>query len=191
VSRDFVRKTNRARNKGNHKTFVKENINSPLKWLLAGLILGIAIAVLVYLQLVGDKIPKINSGAGQVEKINKSSNKKKFPAVKVPTETEYEFWDLLKNKQVEVQQDRKILTTKTKNPRKYIMQCGSFKNVAMAQALKAKIALVGFSSNIHKTQEKDGFVWHRVVIGPYSSKRKAESDRHQLNGNGIGGCQIW
>ncbi|HFB66833.1 MAG TPA: hypothetical protein ENJ60_14975 [Aeromonadales bacterium] len=191
MSRDFAKKTTGKKQPRKKKKAAKESASAPIKWLFAGLLLGVSIAILVYFQLAGNKIPEIDNS----EKINgqesKLEQKEKYPAVAEPAEAEYEFWELLKNKQVEVPQDKEMPGNKPVKVQKYIMQCGSFKKNTMAQALKAKIALAGFQASIHKTQEKDGFAWHRVVLGPYTSKRKAESDRHRLNSNGISGCRIW
>lgn len=191
MSRDFAKKTTGKKQSRKKKKVANNSASAQIKWLLAGLLLGVSIAVLVYFQLAGNKIPKIDNSEKTAHQKLKTPQKEKYPAVTEPTEAEYEFWELLKNKQVEVPQDKVTSDGNANKIKKYIMQCGSFKQHAMAQALKAKIAMAGFKSSIHKTQEKDGNAWHRVVLGPYTSKRKAESDRHRLNGNGIEGCRIW
>ena len=72
----------------------------------------------------------------------------------------------------------------------YLMPCGSFRDTARADALKAQIALVGYESNIKKVMEKSN-AWFRVELGPFKSKRKAESIRHRLQDNGMNYCKIW
>ena len=71
------------------------------------------------------------------------------------------------------------------------MQCGSFRKLASAESLKAKIALNGYTAKISATDEKNGKRWFRVALGPYESKRVAESERHQLERNNINNCRIW
>jgi cell division protein FtsN len=187
VSRDFATKTGKKTN-NSRKNSRGESTASPLKWLATGLVLGVGVALLVYFQLAGDKIPKVSLTP---QPSTQTKNTKEFPAVEAPTEKEYEFWEMLKYKQIELPKSAVPKTTTDKPLRQYVMQCGSFKQQAMAEALKAKIAMVGFESTIHKTDEKDGFSWHRVVLGPYTSKRKAEANRHRLNESGVGGCRIW
>ncbi len=190
MSRDFAKKTTGKKQSRKKKKVADNLVEKPVKWLLAGLLSGMSIAVLVYFQLAGKQIPEIKNNEKKIQQKTPKIAKEKYPAVAEPDEAEYEFWEILKNKQVEIP-SQQYPVKKISEPQKYIMQCGSFKKEDMAQALKAKIALAGFQASIHKTQEKDGFAWHRVVLGPYTSKRKAESERHRLNGNGIGGCRIW
>ncbi len=193
VSRDFAKKpAKKGKNtRGNSRTgrTQKKPAASPIRWLIAGLILGVGIAMLVYFQLAGDKIPEVNLPGQQKAKTKKPE--REFPAVEAPSENEYEFWEMLKYKQIEVPKSDNQIQSSDRPARKYVMQCGSFKKQQMAETLKAKIAMAGFESNIHKTDEKDGFSWHRVVLGPYTSKRKAEANRHRLTENGVIGCRIW
>jgi len=189
VSRDFANKTT-TKSKNSRNSSRKQSTASPLKWLITGLILGVGVALLVYFQLAGEKIPKVNLSSDKTHQ-TKTKKTKQFPAVEAPTEQEYEFWEMLKYKQIEVPQSDHPITEIDRPKRRYVMQCGSFKQRPMAEALKAKIGMAGFESTIHKTEEKDGFSWHRVVLGPYTSKRKAEANRHRLNENGISGCRIW
>jgi cell division protein FtsN len=92
----------------------------------------------------------------------------------------------LETKEVEV----KVDTSKTKTNQTYQMQCASFRNQNDAQSMKATIAFSGLSSQVKRSDGKNG-VWYRVVLGPYSSKRTAEGDRHKLQRSGIDSCQIW
>jgi cell division protein FtsN len=68
----------------------------------------------------------------------------------------------------------------------YVMQCGSYKTNAQAETLKAKIAFTGIISFI-----KHQGSWYKVRLGPYETKRKAESDKNILKRQRIIGCNIW
>lgn len=92
----------------------------------------------------------------------------------------------LETKEVEVE----ITQPKNSETRPYQMQCASFRNRDDAESMKATIAFSGLSSQAKRSEGKNG-VWYRVVLGPYSSKRKAETDRHKLQKIGIDSCQIW
>jgi cell division protein FtsN len=70
------------------------------------------------------------------------------------------------------------------------MPCGSFKDKNQAESLKARIGLAGYSSSIKRSEVK-GTVWHKVELGPFSRKRKAEKVRHRLQENDIVGCIIY
>lgn len=72
----------------------------------------------------------------------------------------------------------------------YLMPCGSFRDSQRADELKAQIAFLGFESKINQVNVESG-LWHRVELGPFKSKRKAESIRHRLQDNGFNYCKIW
>ena len=43
---------------------------------------------------------------------------------------------------------------------------------------------------VDKTAGKHGD-WYRVVLGPYTTKRATEVDRHKIQRTGIETCQVW
>ncbi len=186
MSRDYATTPKKKSRKNNQKQA------SPVKWLFAGLLLGVGIAVLAYIQLAGDKLPEVDLAIPEILKKDDTKKKQKqFPAVEEQKESEYEFWDLLKNKTVVVPEDESSKNISDQPARKFIMQCGSFRKRDMAETLRAQIAMAGFESFIKTTSEEDNNNWHRVVLGPYEAKRQAESIRHRLRENQIMGCQIW
>lgn len=71
----------------------------------------------------------------------------------------------------------------------YLMQCGSFRSAAQAEQLKAKIAFQGLVAQV---RHKSGSSWYRVILGPYDSKRLAETHKHKLiKAKAVGDCAIW
>ena len=99
-------------------------------------------------------------------------------------EERYQYPDVLENQEVIVDvPEREIGPPK-------LMQCGSFRNLSDAEQMRAMIAMIGLESLIRTTDGGNG-VWHRVVLGPYVTKREAERDRHKLERGNIHGCQIW
>lgn len=102
-----------------------------------------------------------------------------------PTQEPYQYIKELENKQVTVE-----VTEQPQSTGPYQMQCGSFREQKQAEAMKAQIAFVGFSSEIRRTEGNNG-VWYRVVLGPYESKRQATADRNRLRQQSINTCQIW
>ncbi|NLS13502.1 cell division protein FtsN [Vibrio sp. SM6] len=71
----------------------------------------------------------------------------------------------------------------------YILQCGAFKRPGDAEARKLDIAFQGLASQIILPSEGSG--WYRVVLGPYATKRAAESDQRKLQRVDIQPCAIW
>jgi cell division protein FtsN len=78
-------------------------------------------------------------------------------------------------------------TTVTQHPtKKWMIQCGAFKDQNNAQTLKAKIAMAGAESYIQQVGQL-----YRVVAGSnYTDKTQAAIVAKQLNENGIKDCRV-
>ncbi|MGH8192289.1 MAG: SPOR domain-containing protein [Rhodanobacteraceae bacterium] len=70
------------------------------------------------------------------------------------------------------------------SPGGYVLQVGAFPNASDADAMKAKLALQGFTAHV-QTVTLDGQVWNRVRIGPFASATKLQDVQKQLSGAGI------
>ncbi|MCW8856161.1 MAG: SPOR domain-containing protein [Kangiella sp.] len=99
------------------------------------------------------------------------------------SEPRYTYHETLTNKEIKVDTTQSVPTNGNKT---YIMQCGAFRKQEDAESIKVEMAFIGFQANV---EEKDG--WYRVRLGPYNSKRAAESDRHKLQDNNYQDCRIW
>ena len=112
---------------------------------------------------------------------------KKPPVVNPIDQKPIEKWtyiEQLENKEVVVH-----VPEATESTRPYLMQCGSFRSAAQAEQLKAKIAFQGL---VAQTRHKSGSSWHRVILGPYDSKRLAEQHKHKLiKAKAVSDCAIW
>jgi cell division protein FtsN len=67
----------------------------------------------------------------------------------------------------------------------YFIQAGSFQNPADADNQKAKIAVLGFESNVEPTPLPDKGTWYRVRLGPYTTLDELNRVRRVLAQNGI------
>ncbi|MFT4994646.1 MAG: cell division protein FtsN [Paraglaciecola sp.] len=100
-------------------------------------------------------------------------------------EEEWDFIKSLPEYTVEVDvQDRPL------SDQQYLMQCGSFRVKAQAEKMKAQIAFQGLEAQVRPSENGSGR-WHRVILGPYTSKRRAETHRHTLQKAKITTCKIW
>lgn len=97
---------------------------------------------------------------------------------------EPDFIKKIKEHEVQVE----IKEQKKRGP--YQMQCGSFRNHKDAESMKAQMAFAGLFAEIRRTEGKNG-VWYRVRLGPYDTKRAAESDKNKLKRINIVSCGIW
>ncbi|RUO79923.1 cell division protein FtsN [Idiomarina tyrosinivorans] len=151
----------------------------PVPWLIV--LLAIALIALFSYFLIsingeGDKHPAtVTPPAAQTKPQQQLPEKPK---------ERWQYIEALENKEVEVDVPEREL-----GPPK-LMQCGSFRQQTDAEQLKAQIAMVGLEAKIYPSDGDSGR-WYRVVLGPYKTKRAAESERHKLQRNKIYGCAIW
>jgi cell division protein FtsN len=66
----------------------------------------------------------------------------------------------------------------------YVLQVGAFPNAGDADAMKARLALQGFTAHVQSVT-LDGQVWNRVRLGPFASATQLQSVQRQLSGAGI------
>lgn len=125
----------------------------------------------------------------QPEKPSAKSRYKAVPPEDIK-DNDFSFHDELKDKEVIVDVPE-INQEQPTSEKTHIMQCASFTSQARAEEAKAKIALAGFEAWIRITKSNSGINQYRVTLGPYTSKRQAVRDRHELERNNINGCMIW
>ena len=165
-------------------------------WMLAGLSIGLFVALLVYLKdnsKGGDArttmAPVVEKGQAAIkEAVSKI-------AKKIPTDSEssedkkprFDFYNLLPEMEVfippqtlEDERDRKSTEEIT-----YYLQVGSFKNFADADRLRAQLTLDNFESHIQRVTINDTQTWHRVRVGPFKSARKMDIVRNRLRAQSI------
>jgi cell division protein FtsN len=158
-------------------------VKKPVPWLV----------VLIAVALVGGFVWMLKSIAGKGDSAAQQrqvapeiSATAQPPAEPLPQRPEerWEYIEELENREVIVDvPEREIGPPK-------VMQCASFRKLDDAQQMRAQIAMVGLESLIRTTDGQNG-QWHRVMLGPYETKREAERDRHKLERARIFGCLIW
>ena len=163
-------------------------------WMLAGLIIGLFVALLVYIKdnssgnlTITDTVSKVFQSKNETRGVKKekvteppkpSSNKPKFDFYTILPELEVAIpeQELLDNTSAE-----KTATSK----QKYTLQAGSFKKYEEADKLKARLALEGIDANIQKVKINATDTWHRVRIGPLNNISKLNNTRRRLRSLGI------
>ncbi|TAN06758.1 MAG: SPOR domain-containing protein [Rhodanobacteraceae bacterium] len=71
----------------------------------------------------------------------------------------------------------------------YVLQVGAFPKASDAEAMKAKLALQGFTAHVQAVT-LDGQVWNRVRIGPFATATKLQDVQKQLAAAGIHGIPL-
>lgn len=154
-------------------------------WLLAGLVIGLFVALIIYL----DKQPQNDTSFGEavqqeLNKLRDTSNKSAEPAKekstarKKPAEPRFNFYTILPELEVlipdseirppEKNNSSQPATASVSAGKQYMLQAGSFRNHSDADKLKARLALMGLEAGIQSVNvnRED---WHRVRVGPYTN----------------------
>ena len=190
MTRDYAKrkKTNRSTNKRTpRKTRATKAALSPVWFFLSGMIITLAV-IFFWLyskkpELIKELLPETKS-TQQVSSNHKTSQPETTPKElnHKGEDTTFTYHKTLTEKEIEV--DSQPVTTASNKT--YIMQCGAFRKLEDAESMEAEIAFIGMQANI---LEKDG--WYRVRLGPYSTKRAAESAKHKMQDNNYQDCRIW
>jgi cell division protein FtsN len=80
-----------------------------------------------------------------------------------------------------------VASTETATPAdntRYLLQAGAFQASGDAEAVKAKIALLGLSARVESAQIKDKTVY-RVRMGPYGTASELAEAKRKLSGGGL------
>ena len=164
-------------------------------WLLGGLVIGLFVALLVYLDKQPDNSISFNE-AVQVElnklKTKSTAAKKTEPATQ-KTKPRFDFFTILPEMEVFIPEhelqssdsdeiaDKRAINETGKS---YILQAGSFKKVEDADRLKASLSLLGLEANLQSVTVNNQ-QWHRVRTGPYNNTKDLYHSLNLLKQNGI------
>lgn len=156
----------------------------------AGLACGLALALLAWL---GGYLPR-----GDEAGMGPPSGRDDPPIIESPGESRprerddrYEFFTVLPEIEVVVP-NREIEQRARDNPEQpatpaggsYLIQAGSFRSADDAEALKARLAMLGMVARIQSVNV-NGESWHRVRLGPYDTARAADNARRELSEEGF------
>ncbi len=150
-------------------------------WLLAGVALGLGIAVAAYFQLRPGGEPPPPPPAARTTPQQPEAPKPVPPAPK----PRFDFYTILPEMEVVVPEES--ITGKTEQgvrqvekPGTYLLQVGSFRTLRQADQLKARLALLGFEPRIQKVTVDDGRTFHRVRVGPFHDLQALNQARARL-----------
>lgn len=172
-------------------------------WLASGLAIGLFVAFLVWL----DKRPAVSSGSaplvadappatqpttqppGSAKPDNKKADPKSDAAVQKPR---FDFYTILPEMEVivpakEVKNAARAAAPGT--PGTYFLQAGSFKNMADADTLKARLALLGMEAKIEPVNVEDD-TWYRVRLGPFKDMEHLNKMLGELRQNNINALPV-
>jgi cell division protein FtsN len=181
----------------------KRNPVAPWIGLLAGLLIGLFIAFLVYIKMLAPKYPE-PAGDSQdtvdttVETATETAEQPASDKV-APPKPRFEFYAILPEMEVIVPEEEIQASTAQPAPiveksadRKpaapqetYYLQAGSFRGAAQADRFKARLAMMGFETDIQTITINRKDTYHRVRVGPFHSLSTLQQARSKLGKQGI------
>ncbi|MCU0257294.1 MAG: SPOR domain-containing protein [Vicinamibacterales bacterium] len=163
-------------------------------WLVVGVVLvaGLGAAGWYWWQGRATDAPGVDDGAAAVPEPAPKRPVEKRPAEPAAPAEEsfpYEFYDLLPDQKVVVPpraDDKRPVPPPTveRAPGVYVIQAGAFPDFAQADAVKARLALLGIVAQIQQITV-DGRTFHRVRVGPIEDAARLKRMRDQLRANRI------
>ncbi|MDH5544320.1 MAG: SPOR domain-containing protein [Gammaproteobacteria bacterium] len=174
--------TKNTRKRGATPKMTKRKTVPGWLWLATGLLIGLFIAFLVFLR--GQSTSGTSSTLKDQLKLEQKEDQQQRAF-------DYDFYKLLPKLEVVVpeesgkEQDKKTTAKPIATPGVYVLQAGSFKNMADADKRKATLALLGVVSRIVSAKIDGDQIWHRVQIGPFDDLAQLNSTRDLLIDNDI------
>ncbi|OOZ42372.1 hypothetical protein BOW53_00030 [Solemya pervernicosa gill symbiont] len=154
-------------------------------WLVAGLLIGLLVAGLVYLKQNPTDNKPVASSTNKPAAVKKPV--KKAAPKPVDESPRFDFYDMLPEMEVEVPREAPATSsTKSDQPTaRYVLQVGSFRTLKQADSLKAKLAFLGYQATIQTVTVNNNSTWHRVHLGPYTGRKELNKVRAKLWENKI------
>lgn len=162
-------------------------------WFVAGLLIGVAGTLFAefleyfsaesVVQAVREATSSERSEASAKAKAQKPEKKAKRPR--------FEFYTLLPEMEVAVPENEltggSIAASRDSEKAgvTYVLQAGSFRQLAQADRLKAELALMGMPAMIQTVSIEGGAKWHRVRVGPFTNLQALNEARAELQSNGL------
>jgi cell division protein FtsN len=189
-----------GRDNGNKSAAPRKGGDSLWAGILAGMVIGVAMAAGVAWYLMKSPRPFLSKGQPALAKpdVAKNPAAAEKPAATGDGKQRFEFYKMLTDKQgatvtapakpADKSQPAKPLSTDSKTAAGYepqILQAGSFSSAKEAENMRAKLALLGVEANIQSATIPDKGVWYRVRVGPYKSADEMNHARGFLKQNGV------
>lgn len=155
-------------------------------WLFIGGIIGGFVMFLVYLWDLApppSQVVKAPAPDGTVAEQPVQNNKTPKPR--------FDFYKLLQESEVIVPatepsrpaDETRPAPATISNTDEYILQVGSFASQADADRLRAQLIMLNLDARLETVTIRNGEIWHRVVVGPFTDQARLASARSTLVNN--------
>jgi len=168
-------------------------------WLLAGLVLGLVVALLAYrysghtpvqpvpaqLDLKTEQADEGPAPAGAGKPVKREVEK-----LPPPSKPRFDFYTILPEMEVVVPEEQikgkpKGGVPQVDQPGTYYLQAGSFRSFDQSDRLKAQLALLGLHADIETVTVNKSETWHRVRVGPFKNLDELNRARALLKENNM------
>jgi len=174
--------------------FLRRQYGGTLLGFIIGLVVGLGVAVAVALYITNAPVPfvnkvrpaseNVNPGAGgQLPDPNKplqmtprGPDTTAVPAPKLDAATD--------PKAAPPPPEKGVTTALPDDGSRYLLQAGAFKSPDDADAMRARLALLGYDAKV-LPREQDGQTLYRVRLGPYGNIEDVNRMRKTMAENGI------
>jgi cell division protein FtsN len=162
----------------------------PVMPFIAGLALGLFVALIVYLKEHQAGMPAGQSPEVVVENINKPIPETTVAEEPAIPEPQFDFYQILPNMEVnvsewEAEEEKQSEPIAADDTSVYILQVGSFEQFEAADEVKARLALLGVSADIQRVVINGRDIRHRVRVGPYKDPARLQEARDRLLANNL------
>lgn len=158
-------------------------------WLLFGLGIGLSVAFAIYMKDL-QPVPPPEPVAQQPASMAAPMETESAPVASAPDtpaeeeEPRFSFYNMLPNFEVVIPEEETDVSLDAKleavqQPGSYVLQAGSFNDVADADRRRAELALLGVESRVQRIMI-DERTYHRVRVGPMSDLDQLNRVRSQL-----------
>jgi len=165
-------------------------------WMLSGVIIGLFIALLMYIKdnssgklAITETVSKVfqKEGLKDTRDVRKNAIEKP-PEPPTSNKPKFDFYTILPELEVAIP-EQELMSNDNKDVKptnqNFILQAGSFKKFEEADKLRARLALQGIEAHIQKVKINATDTWHRVRIGPLNNVKSLNQTRRRLRDLGI------
>ena len=189
MSRDYKRaaKTATKRQRSEQRRKRGATGTTAALWLTAGLAIGLGLGLAGWFMAENRAAHSKNAAAVAANVKTPETAPKKSPATaasRVEDPWHFDFYQLLPKMEVVIS-DEELESAKSELSKErphgpYILQVGSFRHFSDADALKARLALLGIQAGIESIVVDNGNSWNRVRIGPFADIKRLKPVRRKL-----------
>ncbi len=141
-------------------------------WLFTGAVLGAFVMFLMHLSEVSPQTP-----------IATHPTSSSTPSANTVQKPRFDFYELLKQTDIPVVPNKQPGTASASPKMEFLLQVASFKSAADAEQLRAELILLNLDAYTENAKIRNGETWHRVIVGPFTSKSKLSKARSVLLSN--------